>query len=178
MLTSLRMLVLMMVITGFLCTATLTFLAQAFFPVTANGSLVTNAQGQVVGSQLIAQKFVDAKYFWARPSAVDYNPQPSGGSQFSLSNKAFRDAMTQRRSDGQEGSLLFTSGSGLDPHIFVADALAQMERIARARHLNEIQMQRLMTLVMESHEPRKFGLLGEERINVLMLNLKMDELFK
>jgi K+-transporting ATPase ATPase C chain len=162
-----------------------TGLAQALFPQQAQGSLVVR-DGQVVGAALIGQQFSDPRHFWGRPSATGdkpYNPLASGGSNLGPLNPALTDAVKQRvealrASDPGNGApipldLVTASASGLDPHISPAAARWQVPRVARARKLDAARVQQLV----DAHtEPPLFGLLGEPRVNVLVLNLALDAL--
>jgi K+-transporting ATPase ATPase C chain len=127
----------------------------------------------------------DPRYFWSRPSAINYNPLPSGGSNLTLTSAALRDAVQQRAADLMQSAgltgdmtqvpaeMLFASASGLDPHISPAAARLQAGRVAAARGLDEA---RIMTLIDGSVEAPQLGLLGTERVNVLLLNLALDAL--
>jgi K+-transporting ATPase ATPase C chain len=155
------------------------------FPGPAAGSLITK-DGKVVGSRLIGQPFDDAKYFWSRPSATGpygYNAGASSGSNLGPINPALESAVKDRvaalkAADSTQQApvpidLVTTSGSGLDPHISPAAAYYQVGRVATARHLSE---ERVKELVERHTEPRTLGLLGEPRVNVLLLNLELDKL--
>jgi K+-transporting ATPase ATPase C chain len=138
-----------------------------------------------LGSELIGQPFTSAKYFWGRPSATSpaYNGGASTGSNYGPTNPAQLDAVKQRlavirSAHGDDKSpipieLVTASGSGLDPHISPAAADYQIPRVARARGLGDYEIRRL---VAEHTEGRTFGLLGEPRVNVLLLNLALDQL--
>jgi K+-transporting ATPase ATPase C chain len=157
-------------------------IARVAFPAQAEGSLIRRADGTVVGSRLIAQKFTRAEYFQPRPSAVDYNAASTGGSNFGPSNpdhlKAVRerlDAVTR-----QEGvtprqvpaEMVTTSGGGLDPDIPPNAAALQAPRVAAARG---VRIGRIQELVRQHTEPPAFGFIGRPRVNVLELNLALDE---
>ena len=156
------------------------------FPFQANGSLLTNAQGQPIGSALIGQPFTSDRYFWPRPSAIAYSTDPqvaktgiSGASNLAPTNpelaKRVR-AETQRLAMSQvqpTGDLLYTSGSGLDPHISPAGAIAQVDRVARARQLPRNQ---LMDLIEQATDRPFLNILGEPGVNVLKLNLALDKI--
>jgi K+-transporting ATPase ATPase C chain len=158
-------------------------LAQGLFPARANGSLVVH-KGQVVGSGLLSQGFADSKYFHPRPSAAGsgYDAASSGGSNLGPISKNLVETVNQRVSDYRTGNDLTpdnrvpadavtTSASGLDPHISVENAMLQARRVAKARGLSEDVVLRKI----EAHtENRTFGILGEPRVNVLMLNLDLD----
>jgi K+-transporting ATPase ATPase C chain len=181
---SFLMLLLLTVITGVVYPLLVTGAAQAAFSDAANGSLVRRG-GAVVGSALIGQPFDDPKHFWSRPSATSpaYAAAASSGSNLGPLNPALKDAAESRAAalrkadPGNEApipvDLCTSSGSGLDPHISPAAAYWQVPRVARARGLPEGKVR---ALVDRQVEPRTFGLLGEPRINVLLLNLALDDL--
>ena len=182
---SIRMLVVMTLITGVAYPLAVTGIAQVAFPRQANGSLIRK-DGKIVGSELIGQAFSDPKHFWSRPSATSptpYNGASSSGSNRGPTNPALEDAVEARvkamRDAGSDPSqpvpvdLVTASASGLDPDISPAAARYQIARIAKARAIPE---QRLEELVHEHTQGRSFGLLGEPRVNVLELNLAVDAL--
>jgi K+-transporting ATPase ATPase C chain len=155
--------------------------AQLFFPVQANGSLVER-DGRPVGSALIAQPFAGPGYFWPRPSAAGegYDGAASGGSNLGPTSAALVSrvaAARARLASGNPGvpvpiELVTTSASGLDPHLSPAGALFQAARVARERGMDETAVR---DLIARMTEPRQFGVLGEPRVNVLLLNLALDE---
>ena len=149
----------------------ITAIAQIGFGHQANGSLIKK-DGRVLGSELIAQKFEKPGHFWARPSAVDYNPLPSGGSNFGLTSQDLVSKVAERKKAGMTDDLLFASGSGLDPHISPKAALAQISRISGAIG---VDADKLTRLVHEHTEGRQLGVFGEPRVNVFKLNLALDE---
>jgi potassium-transporting ATPase KdpC subunit len=172
------------VICGGIYPAIVTGIAQAVFPQQANGSFITNKSGQVVGSALIGQPFSAPHYFWPRPSATPdfaYNPAGSGGSNFGPTNPAYLETVADRvkslRAAGLTGpvpaDLVQASASGLDPHITSEAAEVQIPRVAKARGMTE---EALTKLVAGHTEDRQLGFLGEPRVNVLALNLKLDSL--
>lgn len=174
------------VITGIIYPLFVTGIAQIIFPYKANGSLIVR-NNQVIGSELIGQQFDSAIYFSSRPSAVSYNPLPSGGSNYGLTNDKLKNLEVERRcnfiSFNQLDSLkevpsemLFASASGLDPHISPEAAVFQIDRIAKARNFNAIQKQKLVEFVKINSEGPQFFCLGKERVNVLALNLELDEI--
>jgi K+-transporting ATPase ATPase C chain len=177
-------LLLFTVLTGLVYPLAITGIAQLAFPHRANGSLIV-ADGHIVGSELIGQPFDDPRYFWSRPSATTpypYNAGSSGGSNLAVSNPAQRAAIHDRiarlrSADAANAApipadLVTASGSGLDPHISVAAAEFQVARVARARG---VPIERIHGFVAAATESRQFGILGEPRVNVLILNRLMDD---
>lgn len=172
-------------ITGLLYPLAVTAVAQVAFPRRANGSLVLR-DGRPVGSELVGQPFEDPGYVWGRLSATGphpYNAGASSGSNLGPMNDALLAAVQARvdalhaadpgNADPIPVDLVTASGSGLDPHISPAAAAYQVPRVARARGLSEEDVR---MLVSEHTTPRTFGLLGEPRVNVLLLNLALDEI--
>lgn len=170
-------------LTGIVYPLAVTGIAQIAFPSKANGSMVYKG-GQIVGSELIGQSFTDPKYFWGRPSATSPfpdNAMSSGGSNLGPTNPALADAVKGRAAaliaaDPGNTSpipvdLVTASGSGLDPHISPVAATYQAARVARARGMSE---DKVKELIAKNTEGRWLGLLGEERVNVLKLNLDLD----
>ncbi|MHC1751243.1 potassium-transporting ATPase subunit KdpC [Humidesulfovibrio sp.] len=177
------MLVTLALITGLAYPALVTGLAQALFPHQAGGSLIVE-NGRTVGSKLIGQQFAAPGHFWGRPSATSpqpYNAAASGGSNLGptnpaqLKNVAERaEALRAAHGDGPVPAELVTaSASGLDPHISPAAALYQAPRVAKERGLDEAAVRQL---VARRTEDRQLGLLGEERVNVLLLNRDLEGL--
>jgi K+-transporting ATPase ATPase C chain len=172
--------ILLTFLTGVVYPAIVTGIAKLAFPDQAGGSIVT-VNGKAIGSELIAQPFTDARYFWPRPSAAKYDGTAGSGSNLAPSNPALADAIKQRTAalraadPGNDQAipidLLTASASGLDPHISFAAAQYQSGRVARARHKTVAEVQRL---IEQNTEPRTLGALGEARVNVLMLNLALD----
>ncbi|MBN8536457.1 MAG: potassium-transporting ATPase subunit KdpC [Deltaproteobacteria bacterium] len=170
----------MIVLLGFLYPFVMTGISQAIFQRQASGDFLTRG-GQVVGSRLIAQKFEKSEYFWSRPSAVDYNPLPSGGSNLGLASADLKKIVDERKTKLKAAhpeqtvepphDLLFASGSGLDPHISPAAAQYQLQRVAKARNITNEKVQ---SLIEQASEGRQFGILGEARVNVLVLNMALD----
>jgi K+-transporting ATPase ATPase C chain len=173
-------------LTGLVYPAVTTGVAQLLFPHRANGSLVVR-DGRVVGSELIGQPFSDPAYFWSRPSAtgpVPYNAASSTGSNLGPTNPALAEAVAGRvaalrsADHSQTGpvpvDLVTASGSGLDPHISPAATAYQVGRVARARGRGVEQIE---ALVSRHTEGRTLGLIGEPRVNVLLLNLSLDSAF-
>jgi K+-transporting ATPase ATPase C chain len=183
---ALKFLLVMTILTGIIYPLLMTGLAQLGFSSKANGSLITK-DGKIIGSELIGQKFDSSIYFWSRPSAIGYNPIPSGASNYGPTSDTLKKLVTSRRilfagSNSVQNELsvpkemIFASGSGLDPHISPEAASLQIDRISNARHFNDIQKQRLLEIVKALTEMPQFLILGEKRINVLILNLELDKL--
>lgn len=170
---SIRILAVLTLLTGFLYPLLLTPVAQLVFPRGANGSLVVQ-EGKIIGSELLAQKTESPRYFWPRPSAGDYATVASGASNLGPTTETLKVAVAERRTKfGQvaPADMLTTSGSGLDPHVSPDAARHQATRIAVAR---AIPMETVIKLLEDHVENRQFGLFGEPRVNVLMLNLALD----
>ena len=177
------LLIVFTLLTGVVYPYAVTAVATLVFPDAAEGSLVKK-DGKLLGSRLIGQPFDDLEYFWSRPSATGpyaYNAGSSSGSNLGPINPALIDAVKGRTAALQAADptqqvmppvdLVTASGSGLDPHISPAAAMYQVQRVAAARNLPVEQVQKLV----EQHtEYRTFGLLGEPRVNVLLLNLALD----
>lgn len=174
MMPALKMFAVLTVITGVAYPIAVTAVAQGLFQKQANGSMIVVNEKQV-GSELIGQDFKEERYFKARPSAVGYNPLPSGGSNAGPTSADLLKAINDRRDAGAIDDLLFASGSGLDPHISPEAAIHQIARVQRAGGLSE---EHLKQLIEEHTELRTFGFLGEPRVNVLLLNLNLDRMMK
>lgn len=171
---------LLTLITGAIYPAIVTALAQIAFPSRASGSIITR-DGKSIGSSLIGQNFTDARYFWPRPSSAGskgYDAANSAGSNLASSNPALADAVKQRVAAYRVGNtkpipveLVTASASGFDPHISPAAADFQADRIACVRGMEPAAVRRLIAAQTEG---RSGGILGDARINVLLLNLALD----
>ena len=182
---SVILLILMTLLTGLAYPLLITGIAQTVFPDKANGSLI-GQDGKFVGSRLIGQNFSKPGYFWGRPSATSprpYNAEASSGSNLGPTNPQLVDNVKERiaqlkKADPDNNlpvpvNLVTSSGSGLDPHISKASAVYQIKRVARARHMTEEQVSDLVT---KYTIPMRFHFFGEEKVNVLELNLALDKM--
>ena len=196
---SLRLFLLLTLATGVGYPALMLLVGQTVFPVQAGGSLILRHNAPV-GSVLLAQKFSQPGYFHPRPSASDYETLPSGASNLSPSSASLRETVAARRAAGLSGEMLFSSAGGLDPDISPQSALAQVPRILAARGalheaagvpsggapgaangstLDSVEARPdLQGLIRSLTEPPFLGFLGQERVNVLRLNLALDAMTK
>jgi K+-transporting ATPase ATPase C chain len=181
-----RAMILFTVLTGLIYPGVVTGLCQVLFRDKANGSLL-RVNGQVIGSILLGQNFSKPEYFHPRPSAAGndgYDPTASSGSNLGPTNQKLFDRVKasadqfRKENPSYSGPIpsdaLTASGSGLDPHITVANATAQAARVAKARSADVDSIQKL---IVSATEGRDLGFLGEPRINVLRLNLELDRQF-
>jgi potassium-transporting ATPase KdpC subunit len=183
---AIKMFILFTVLTGLAYPLFLTGIGQIFFSEKVNGSIIIR-NNSPVGSKLIGQNFDSIIYFSSRPSAISYSPIPSGGSNYGLTNKLLVENVIKNKNhflffNGLDSlttipsEMLFSSASGLDPHISPLAAKLQVDRVAKARNFSENQKNEIIKLVGLLTEKPQFLCLGEERINVLMLNLKLDNI--
>jgi K+-transporting ATPase ATPase C chain len=170
-------------LTGLVYPLLMTGVIQIAMPKPASGSLIV-VNGSVVGSELIGQNFTSPGYFHGRPSAVNYAGNGSGASNFGPTNARLMEQVSRRISEVRRennlssnatvpSELVLTSGSGLDPHISMEGAMLQVPRVAVARGIPESEVK---VLVYQHIEPAQFGIMGQERVNVLNLNLALDKL--
>ena len=158
---NLRLFLSLAVITGGIYPLVVTLVTLIFFPHQAHGSLIRNERGEIIASELVAQPFISAKYFWPRPSAGEYATMPSGASNLSwTSGKLVRTDM------------LFASVSGLEPFISPEAAEFQLNRVASTRGVPPEKIRKLVS----EHFVRG-GILGENVVNVMTLNAALDTLF-
>ena len=181
-----RVTLILWIITAVIYPFSLLLFGQIALPFQANGSLIKNAQGAVIGSTLIGQPFSSDRYFWSRLSTVDYSTGKvagttgvSGASNLAPSNPDLTKRIQTRIVELQKvdltptNDLVYTSGSGLDPHISVQSATNQIARIAKVRKLDTNQVE---LLIVQATEGRFLGIFGEDGVNVLKLNLALDSL--
>ena len=170
-------------LTGLIYPLFMTGVIQIAMPKPASGSLIV-VDGKIVGSELIGQNFTSPSYFHGRPSAVNYAGNGSGASNFGPTNKNLMEQVSQRISEVRTennlssnatvpSELVLTSGSGLDPHISMEGAMLQVPRVDNARGIPESEVK---VLVYQHIEPAQYGIMGQERVNVLNLNLALDKL--
>jgi potassium-transporting ATPase KdpC subunit len=183
---ALKLLMVMTILTGLIYPVVMTGISHLLFQSKANGSLIKK-DGVIIGSELIGQKFDSTIYFWSRPSAIDYNPVPSGASNLGPTSLKLKKQVTERRrifasvnsvadTSAIPLEMIFASASGLDPHISPEAAFLQVERVAKARNFNEAQKQKIVQLIRDKTEGPQYALFGEPRINVFELNLALDSL--
>jgi K+-transporting ATPase ATPase C chain len=183
-LVALRLFAALTVLTGIAYPLLVTAFARITFPEKSEGSLVSH-QDRIIGSKWLAQSFTSAAHFWPRPSSANYGTVASGGSNKGPISSDLKKAMDERAqllrvahglsADAPlPAELLFASGSGLDPHLRPETVRFQLPRVALARGFNEEQTKGLDALIEQFIEPPQLGLLGEPRVNVLLLNLALE----
>ena len=185
------------VITAFIYPLFMLILGQVVFSYQANGSLIKDSQGVIIGSALIGQPFTTEKYFWSRPSSTSYSTTDpkkdeagvlktgvSGASNLAPSNPALLERINGNEGEIQRlkkagiqptADLVYTSGSSLDPHITPEGAKVQIARVAKARGIEPKQLE---TLISQNTDGRFLGIFGEPGVNVLKLNLAVDKISK
>lgn len=178
----LRFCLLMLVLCGILYSASITKLGELLFPYQAHGSLLEH-EDETRGSVLIAQNFSGDAYFHGRPSAANNDPMATAGSNLAPSNPALRERALADSTAIQTREqitatqipvdLISASGSGVDPHISPAAAQLQIARVAKARAISETQ---IAELIAQNTEQKQWGIFGQLRVNVLLLNLGLDQL--
>lgn len=170
----LRYLIVMTVVLGVLYPLFSTVVGQILFPRRSTGSLVLIDE-QVRGSELIAQSFTQEKYFWPRPSGTGYLAVGAGGTNKSATNEGLKSDVLARKArlgEGAPADLLYSSASGVDPHISIDAANFQKERVAKARHLS---LEKIDQFIEKSTDSRTLGFMGQVRVNVLELNKLLDQ---
>lgn len=182
-LVALRIFLIFTVLLGVIYPLTITGIAQFFMSEKANGSLLIK-DGVIVGSTLIGQNFVDDKYFHGRFSEVQYDAMRSGASNLGPSNVKLitrtEERVQKMRHENHllpnkiiPADMVLSSASGLDPHISLANATLQVPRVARARHVTEEQVKRIIT---RNTDPDFIGIWGNAGVNVLKVNIDLDKL--
>lgn len=174
-----------MIVLGIIYPLTVTGLSRLFFPYKSQGSLV-KVDGKVVGSKLLGQKFTEDKWFIGRPSVNSYDGLKSGGSNLSLTNPNFKEEVDKNIEDFMDKNngikradipvdIVTSSSSSLDPDISVQAAKLQVSRVARNNNLKE---EDVLKLIDENLEGKLLNLYGNERVNVLELNLALQKIIK
>jgi len=179
-----RMTALMTIVTGLIYPGAVTGVCQILFRDKADGSLIVK-DGQVRGSTLMGQSFAKPEYFHLRPSAAGndgYDPTASSGSNLGPTSQKLFDRLKtsseqfRKENPDYQGAIpadaITASGSGLDPEISIANAEAQVARVAKARGVNPVQLRQF---VARATQERELGFLGEARVNAVVLNLHLDE---
>lgn len=171
--TALRSLLLYTLFLGGIYPLAITLIGSVLSPIRSHGSLLKKGD-VVVGSELIGQKFTQDRYFWGRPSTADYVPLSSGASQRSATDRKLMHDFRERsqKLPGSPPDLLWASASGLDPHISLAAARYQIQRISQTRNMKPENIDKILRQVSED---RFLGFMGQPRVNVLELNLLLDK---
>lgn len=182
-----KLYLLLMILSGVLYPLLITLIGILGMHDRSVGNIIVRDQKEI-GALLIAQKFTQDKYFWPRPSATDYNPLPSGGSNLGPTSKELKQLVEDRRAKIMKAhettdpklvpsELLFASGSGLDPHISVETAYYQASRVIKARGWEKEEgFNRVDAIIRKNTQKRVFGFIGSPYVNVLLLNLDLDTL--
>lgn len=185
MFTSLMMLLWMTFLLGVVYPFLVTGISHLTMSDRANGSIIRNEQAKPIGSLLIAQAFASDRYFWPRPSAINYQPRISGGSNLGPTSSMLKDLVHQRLTKLSKAheeiafslipsELVYSSASGLDPHISPATAKFQVERIAKARNLSPKSKEALNQLIVKKTRPKYLTVFGQPYVNVLELNQLLE----
>jgi potassium-transporting ATPase KdpC subunit len=198
---ALRATIVLAALTGLVFPILITIIAQFLFPKQANGSLISNKEGEIIGSELIGQQFAKPQYFHPRPSAAGagYSSEASSGTNLGPTSSKLIIGQTDNpktndvdefyagikqlaqqyttenylsKDERTPVDAVTRSGSGLDPHISKTNALFQARRVAKIR---SVSLEKIMDLIHKHTEERQFGIFGEPRINVLKLNLALEE---
>lgn len=186
--TAIRSILILWIIVAIVYPVVILIFGQIALPFQANGSILRTSQSVAVGSALIGQPFTSDRYFWSRPSTINYSTDktasPTGGSGASNLapgnpdlSKRIKSEIDRLKTAGIQptNDLIYTSGSGLDPHISLVAAQNQIPRVAKARGLDSNKVEIIMT---QSIDDRFLGIFGEPGVNVLKLNLALDLLNK
>lgn len=181
---ALKMFIWLTLVTGAVYPLFITLIAQTTMRHKATGSILYE-EGKAIGSELIAQKFEDPRYFWGRPSAVGYSAMPSGASNLGPTSRVLKEIVEARKKvlasmheepiENYPSELLFASASGIDPHISPEAAYFQINRIIKARNWDPKKID-LKGLVERSTHRRHMGFIGTPCVNVLLLNQALDKL--
>jgi potassium-transporting ATPase KdpC subunit len=175
---SIRALVVYTILCGILYPLSIFLVGQTLWKETSNGQIIKSNEIPVA-SAIIGQSFTKPEYFWSRPSASQYEAIPSGASQLSPYDQKLKTQMENREKTGiprEFGDLLTASGSGLDPAISVKSAQGQLPRIVQARHWDPQREKQLQSLIEKHTMPKFWGLLGEDVVNVVTLNLELKNM--
>jgi K+-transporting ATPase ATPase C chain len=183
---SVKLLLFMTILLGLIYPVFMFIIGKIIFPGKSAGSFI-EINGNVIGSELIAQKFDSSIYFQPRPSAIDYQPMPSGASNLGPTSQKLKDMSDSLRkafilknnlpaNTDVPPDAIFASGSGIDPHISPVNALLQSDRVSKERNFDTNRKKQLADLIKRLTEGPQFGILGEQRINVLLLNIELDKL--
>ncbi|EJS50636.1 potassium-transporting ATPase C chain [Bacillus cereus BAG1X1-3] len=175
-----------LVLCGIVYPLIVTGIAQAVMKDNADGSLIYNDEDEVVGSKLIGQNFTDPRYFHGRVSSIEYKAEASGSNNYAPSNPDLAKRVEKSIEDWKKQNptipvtevpidLVTNSGSGLDPDISPKAASVQVDRISKIKN---IPKEKLDQLIKDQTEGAALGLFGEDRVNVLKLNLELQKLMK
>ena len=184
--TAFKALFILTLLTGIIYPLFITGISRLFFKHQAEGSLIIS-DNKVIGSELIGQKFDSAAFFWPRPSSTDYNALPSGGSNLGPTSDKLKKLAEERvthfkhenflgANESVPAEMVFSSASGLDPHISPRAALLQVERICKVRNFTTTEKEKLLNIIEKHTEKPQILIFGEERINILLLNLELEKM--